>query len=93
MLTVKSHNWYLPPGVQVDRSDLDLPGGQLPLLQALTATGTPVVVLLLHGRQMTFGRNNVGLDGKLCRKKLHILRACTHAYQLGLAYALSSSMN
>jgi hypothetical protein len=36
--------------VQVDRSDLDLPGGQLPLLQALTATGTPVVVLLLRGK-------------------------------------------
>ena len=50
-------------GEMVDRSDLDLPGGQLPLLQALTATGKPVVVLLIHGRQVTFGRNNVGLDG------------------------------
>jgi beta-glucosidase len=50
-------------GEMVDRSDLDLPGGQLPLLQALTATGVPVVVLLIHGRQVTFGRNNVGLDG------------------------------
>ena len=49
--------------LQVDRSDLDLPGGQLPLLQALTATGKPVVVLLIHGRQVTFGRGNVGLDG------------------------------
>ena len=50
-------------GEMVDRSDLDLPGGQLPLLQALTATGKPVVVLLIHGRQVTFGRNNIGLDG------------------------------
>lgn len=45
-------------GEMVDRSDLDLPGGQLSLLRALTATGKPVVVLLLHGRQVTFGRNS-----------------------------------
>ena len=50
-------------GEMVDRADLDLPGAQLPLLQALTATGKPVVVLLIHGRPMTFGRNNVGLNG------------------------------
>merc|ERR1712118_399214 len=47
----------------VDRSSLDLPGGQRPLLKALTATGKPVVVLLLNGRPMTFGLGNVGLNG------------------------------
>jgi len=50
-------------GEMVDRSDLDLPGGQLPLLKALVATGKPVVVLLINGRQMTFGRGNAVLDG------------------------------
>merc|ERR1712176_348446 len=50
-------------GEMFDRSDLDLPGAQLPLLQALVATGKPVVVLLIHGRQMTFGRGNTVLNG------------------------------
>ena len=37
--------------------------GQLPLLQALIETGKPVIVLLLHGRQVTFGRGNNVLGG------------------------------
>jgi beta-glucosidase len=43
-------------GETTDRSDLDLAGGQLPLMRALAATATPLVVLLLNGRAATFGR-------------------------------------
>ena len=42
-----------------DRSDLDLPGGQMELLKAVaaaaTASGTKTVVVLLTGRPATFG--------------------------------------
>lgn len=38
-----------------DRDDLDLPGGQLPLLQAVLGTGKPTVVVLIHCRTPTFG--------------------------------------
>lgn len=41
-----------------DRQSLDLPGGQLPLLQAVAATGTPVVLVLITGRTATFGTQN-----------------------------------
>eukprot|EP00040_Diaphanoeca_grandis_P038707 m.257128 g.257128 ORF g.257128 m.257128 type:complete len:798 (-) comp35003_c0_seq1:1727-4120(-) len=50
-------------GEMVDRSETDLAGGQLQLLEALIATGTPVVLLLINGRPTTFGRNNPALDG------------------------------
>ena len=41
-----------------DRDSLDLPGDQLPLLAALTATSTPVVAVLVTGRTATFGPGN-----------------------------------
>jgi beta-glucosidase len=42
-------------GEGVDRSSLDLPGGQLALLKAIHATGTPVVLVLQNGRPVTMG--------------------------------------
>ncbi|MBK8899573.1 MAG: glycoside hydrolase family 3 C-terminal domain-containing protein [Anaerolineaceae bacterium] len=36
-----------------DRDSLDLPGNQETLLQAVAATGTPVVLLLINGRPLT----------------------------------------
>lgn len=45
----------------VDRRSLDLPGGQLALLQALASqTTTPLVVVLLNGRPATFGGAEAG---------------------------------
>jgi beta-glucosidase len=38
-----------------DRDSLDLPGGQLQLLDAVVATGTPVVLVTVTGRTPTFG--------------------------------------
>ena len=45
-------------GEMVDRSDLDLPGGQLELMDRVLATGAPTVVVLIHGRPATFGMDN-----------------------------------
>ena len=42
-----------------DRSELDLPGVQSDLLAALIGTGKPVIAALIHGRPVTFVRNNV----------------------------------
>jgi hypothetical protein len=44
-----------------DRADLDLSGGQLALLQAVAATKTPTVLVLVTGRTATFGENNAVL--------------------------------
>jgi beta-glucosidase len=38
-----------------DRTDLDLPGNQEPLLEAVVATGKPVVLVLENGRPLTIG--------------------------------------
>lgn len=38
-----------------DRDSLDLPGGQLALLEAVAATGVPVVLVTITGRTPTFG--------------------------------------
>lgn len=40
-------------GEGTDRTDLSLPGGQAALLDAVLATGTPTVVVLLNGRPFT----------------------------------------
>jgi beta-glucosidase len=40
-------------GESLSRTSLDLPGRQLQLLQALQATGKPVVLVLLNGRALT----------------------------------------
>jgi beta-glucosidase len=50
-------------GETTDRSSLDLAGGQLALIRAVVATGTPTIVLLLNGRPTTFGKGNAALDG------------------------------
>ncbi len=42
--------WQNMVGEQASRSSLELPGRQLELLQAMVATGTPVVLLVLSGR-------------------------------------------
>jgi beta-glucosidase len=48
-------------GEWVDRDSLDLPGGQLQLLEALVAAtppSTPIVLVLINGRAATFGPGN-----------------------------------
>lgn len=46
-----------------DRDDLDLQGGQLELLRAVTAVAKKTIVFLVHGRPATFGPDNSALDG------------------------------
>jgi len=48
-------------GEQASRSSLDLPGRQLELLQAVTAAGKPVVLVLINGRPLdiTWAEQNV----------------------------------
>ena len=42
-------------GESEDRMELDLLGNQLDLLEAVLATGTPTLTVLIHGRPVTFG--------------------------------------
>ncbi len=42
-------------GEGFDRTNLDLPGNQEPLLEAVVATGKPVVLVLENGRPLTIG--------------------------------------
>jgi beta-glucosidase len=44
--------WQNMIGEAASRSSLELPGGQLTLLQAVVATGTPVVLLVMNGRPL-----------------------------------------
>jgi beta-glucosidase len=44
--------WQNMIGEAASRSDLGLPGDQLALLQAVCATGTPVVLLVMNGRPL-----------------------------------------
>jgi beta-glucosidase len=44
--------WQNMIGEAASRSSLELPGRQLELLQAVVATGTPVVLLLMNGRPL-----------------------------------------
>jgi beta-glucosidase len=46
-------------GEWLDRDSLDLPGAQLQLLEALVATNTPIVLVLINGRAASFGPGNV----------------------------------
>lgn len=50
-------------GEATDRISLDLPGVQMQLLTALAALRKPLVVVLAHGRPVTFGPGNAVLDG------------------------------
>ncbi|MFJ5306923.1 glycoside hydrolase family 3 N-terminal domain-containing protein [Streptomyces sp. NPDC088350] len=43
-------------GEQVDRQDLRLPGGQEALVEAVAATGTPTVVVVISGRPLLLDR-------------------------------------
>lgn len=45
--------WQGVEGEGFDRSNLDLPGNQEPLLEAIVATGKPVVLVLENGRPLT----------------------------------------
>lgn len=45
-------------GEGTDRISLDLPGVQMQLLGALAAVGKPLIVILVHGRPVTFGPSN-----------------------------------
>jgi beta-glucosidase len=47
--------WQGISGEGFDRSGLDLPGNQQQLLEALVATGKPVVLILENGRPLTIG--------------------------------------
>ena len=44
--------WQNMIGEQASRSSLELPGRQLELVQAVVATGTPVVLLVMNGRPL-----------------------------------------
>ncbi|MGD0246269.1 MAG: beta-glucosidase BglX [Streptosporangiaceae bacterium] len=44
--------WQNMIGEAASRSSLELPGGQLALLRAVVATGTPVVLLVMNGRPL-----------------------------------------
>jgi beta-glucosidase len=44
--------WQHMIGEGASRSSLELPGRQLELLQAVVATGSPVVLMVLHGRPL-----------------------------------------
>jgi beta-glucosidase len=47
----------------IDADTLDLPGGQLALLDAVVSTGVPVVAVLINGRPATFGAGPFALTG------------------------------
>src|SRR3954453_21204497 len=47
--------WQGISGEGFDRSSLDLPGNQEQLLEAIVATGKPVVLVLQNGRPLTIG--------------------------------------
>jgi beta-glucosidase len=49
---VVAGEWQNMIGEQASRSSLELPGRQLELLQAVAATGTPVVLLVMNGRPL-----------------------------------------
>jgi len=54
-------------GESKDRSSLDLPGGQLALLEALVTANpplqAPIIITLVNGRSVTFGGGNALLSG------------------------------
>jgi beta-glucosidase len=49
---VVAGEWQNMIGEAASRSSLELPGRQLELLQAVAQTGTPVVLLVMHGRPL-----------------------------------------
>ena len=76
-------------GEGIDRDDLDVPGGALPLikavLDAVEGNRTPVVVILIHGRAATFGAgalSSVGSNNALL-SRIPALLAAWRPGQLG----------
>ena len=53
---VVAGEWQNMIGESASRSSLELPGRQLELIQAVVATGTPAVLLVMNGRQAWIGR-------------------------------------
>lgn len=49
--------------VPLHADTLDLPGGQLALLDAVADTGTPVILVLMNGRPATFGAGPFAATG------------------------------
>jgi beta-glucosidase len=49
---VVAGEWQNMIGEMASRSSLELPGRQLELIQAVVATGTPTVLLVMHGRPL-----------------------------------------
>ena len=49
---VVAGEWQNMIGEAASRSSLELPGGQLELLQAVVETGTPIVLLVMNGRPL-----------------------------------------
>eukprot|EP01045_Picozoa_sp_COSAG04_P015577 COSAG04_NODE_1240_length_7596_cov_17.241697_7_plen_408_part_00 len=47
-------------GEGADRPSIDLAGVQLDLLDAVLSTGTPTIVVLVHGRPVSFGQDHGG---------------------------------
>lgn len=47
-------------GEGADRASIDLAGIQLDLLNSVLATGTPTIVILVHGRAVSFGQDHGG---------------------------------
>lgn len=47
-------------GEGADRASIDLAGVQLDLLNAVLSTGTPTIVILVHGRAVSFGQDHGG---------------------------------
>jgi beta-glucosidase len=52
LAVVVAGEWQNMIGEQASRSSLELPGRQLELLQAVVATGTPTVLLVMNGRPL-----------------------------------------
>lgn len=52
-------------GEGYDRNELDFPGVQRQLLEAVTATGKPVVLVMLNGRPLTIGDDAKRVDAVL----------------------------
>jgi beta-glucosidase len=53
-------------GEDQSRTSLDLPGRQLDLIQAISATGTPVILVLINGRSMSINWPAKNIPAILC---------------------------